>query len=349
MISIRRSIDEDERFARSFEQQRVSQSFHALVDLFEGLANAIPGTAAPSSPEYAEHCRKRLLQTAELLRNAPSREDIDAAKSETLTQVNHICKSNRLALDERDAALRDVVSTVAGAVSGFKGSVESRDAGLSKLADGFDALVRIEDIAELRRQLRRNVAELRHSVEELHRQSDESLHALESQVRAFEERLEGARTGASKDRLTGLGSRREAERQMREFEGKRTGCVLLFDVEGFGEINSRYGTIFGDRLLQALAQILAARFPDDGTVFRWGADEFLVIAPAPLPPRVVQCRNVCGSFASQRHLVHEGGTRKAVSAALASGAAEYIPGETIEALYRRARTDLEQSRRGFQR
>ncbi len=47
-------------------------------------------------------------------------------------------------------------------------------------------------------------------------------------------------------------------------------CVLLFDIEGFRAINSRYGTLFGDKLVQALAHMLKDRFSDEGTLFDGG-------------------------------------------------------------------------------
>jgi diguanylate cyclase (GGDEF)-like protein len=205
-------------------------------------------------------------------------------------------------------------------------------------------LSRITDADELRRRLRENVAELRESVEEMRRQSDASVRQLETQVRSFEQRLEAARKGAGKDRLTGLGSRREAERRMQQIPAsKGPVCVLLFDIEGFSEINTRYGTTFGDKLLQALSHTLKARFPDEG-VFRWGPDEFLVIGEGPLVQRLEQCRGVCAAFAGNRYATFEGAAKRSVSALLLAGAAQYTAGETMEELYRRARASLEHSR-----
>ncbi len=244
MISLRRSIDEHERF---------NQSFQALINVFQGLANAIPKAALPASPEVSEQCRQELRRAAERIKNAPSRAEIDQAGAAAFVQIEDICKSNQMAIQERDAALKNVVATVAGAVSGLRGRGERSESSLSRLADGFDALTRIEDAGELRRQLRQNVEALRQSVEEMRQESDASARLLETQVRAFEEHLETARKGAGKDRLTGLGSRREAERRMQTAAGsKNPVSVLLFDIEGFREINARYGSSVGDKLLQTL-------------------------------------------------------------------------------------------------
>ncbi len=341
MISIRQSIDEDERLAHSFA---------ALVNVFQRLAQAIPRAALPASPELSKQCRGQLRHVAERLKEAPSRLDIDQAGVATLTQIDEICRSNQLAIEERDAALKDVVASVAVAVNGFKGQGERHKSSLGKVADEFESLARINDVSELRRQLHETVAQLRHSVEEMRRESDASARSLETQVRAFEQRVEAARTTSSRDRLTGVGSRREAERHMQKIpEAKRPMCVLLFDIEGFRDINSRYGTPFGDKLLRALSHNIKERFPDEDTLFRWGADEFLVIAQGPLDQWIHQCRTICGSFASNLYSTFEGATRKSVSAQLAAGAAQYVAGETVEDLYRRARESLERNRPGYAR
>jgi diguanylate cyclase len=341
LISIRRKIDESEHFALSFQ---------ALAKVFLGLANALPKAALPANPELSEQCKVNLRRAAELLQDSPSRSDIDEAGATTLSQLDEICRANQFALEERDAALKEVVTTVAGAISGFKGSGERHESSLSKVADGFESLARINDAGELRRQLHQNVLQLRQSVEEMRRESDASVRQFESQIRSFEQRLEAARKGSGTDRLTGLGSRREAERHMQKIpKCKKPVCVLLFDIEGFRAINARYGTIFGDKLLQALAHTLKSRFPEEGTLFRWGADEFLVISEGSLAMRTDTCGGICESFAGSRYSSFEGSTKTSISAVLAAGAAQYTPGETMEDLYRRARESLERNRMSLPR
>lgn len=341
MISIRRKIDEHDHFALSFQ---------ALVKAFQGVANALPKAALPASPDVHEQCKTSLRQAVARLEDAPSRSDIDEAGAATLTQLDEICRANQSAMEERDAILKEVVTTVAGAISGFKGHGARHESSLTKVADGFESLARIGDVHELRRQLQQNVAQLRQSVEEMRRESDGTVRRFESQLHNFEQRLESARKGSSTDRLTGLGSRREAERQIRKIpQIKKPVCVLLFDIEGFGEINSRYGTIFGDKLLQVLAHTLKSRFPDEGSLFRWGSDEFLVIAEGTLAMRTDQCRALCQNFASAGYTTYEGSARKQINARLAAGVLQYQEGDNPEDLYHRCRETLEHNRASLTR
>jgi len=341
VISLRRKIDESEHFALGFQ---------ALAKVFLGLTAALPKAALPASPELSAECKESLERATAPLKESASLRDIDEAGRVTLQRFEEICGSNRVALEERDAAIKEVVVTVSGAISSFKGFGERHNSSLTKVADEFEALARIGDVNELRRQLHANVTQLRQSVEEMRRQSEEPARQLEAQISAFQQRLEMARKGSGIDRLTGLGSRREAEKWMQKFPKLgRPACLLLFDIEGFRAINNRYGTLFGDKLLQALAHVLKDRFPDEGALFRWGADEFLAIAGGPLTMRVEQCRGICESFAGNRYSSFEGGAKTSVSARVASGAAEYSRGETMDELYRRARRNLDQSRAGFAR
>jgi diguanylate cyclase (GGDEF)-like protein len=338
MISIRRSINESEQLATRFQ---------SLVNAFLGVIKAIPRTALAANPKLSETCKESLEEVAAAFRSEPPARAIEEIRKAVLQQIDSVCRSNTAAIEERDSVLRDVITTVAGAINGLKGHGDRRHSGLEKLADSFEALSRIDDVGELRRKLRDEVTRLRQSVQEMRRESEDSVRLFESHILTFEQRLDAARRDSGIDRLTRLGSRREAEQHLQAIaKGSAPFCLLLFDIEGFREINNRYGTLSGDKLLQALAHMLRSRFPDEGSLFRWGADEFLAIAEGSVAMRLDQGRGICECFASSRYFTVEGGKKVALSATVACGAAQYVRGEGIEESYRRSRENLEQNRRG---
>jgi len=339
LISIRKQIEDSEGLVARFK---------ALLNAFLGVAAVLPKMVAPASPEVSKRWKEALERTTAPLKDDVPAEVIDEVGRTAVGQIDEICRSNRAALDEFDAILKNVVDTAAVALSGFKSHGERHESSLTKLADGFDALSKVEDVAELRRRLRDDVVKLRQSVEEMRRESEESVRQFASQISVFQQRMEQARKGSEVDRLTLLGSRRVAETYLQKIP-KHEGpvCVLLFDIEGFGEINKRYGPPFGDKLLQALAHQLADKFPEEGALFRWGADEFLVIAEGPLPKRLEWCRAICESFSNSHYSTFEGGVKQRVRANVALGGAQYVRGESVEKLYSRARENLEQGRRGL--
>jgi diguanylate cyclase (GGDEF)-like protein len=89
---------------------------------------------------------------------------------------------------------------------------------------------------------------------------------------------------ASTDPLTGLANKVTFERML-ELEIARATrqetqvSVLLFDVDGFAEINDRGGAAAGDEVLRHVAATLADQVRLVDTVARFGPDEFALIAP----------------------------------------------------------------------
>ncbi|HEX3742483.1 MAG TPA: GGDEF domain-containing protein [Bryobacteraceae bacterium] len=336
MISLRKEI----RDAENAESRA-----RALAKAFLGLTSALPKAAIPANTGLSAQVREKLDDACEPLKGEPRAPEIEAAGTVAVQQVDEICKSNKIAFEERDAALKEVVETVAWAVNSFKSHGERHKTSLTKLADNFDTLSRVEDVTELRRRLREDVATLRDTVEQMRHESEESVRRLETQVTAFQERVEQARKESGVDRLTGLGSRREAEKWLQK-AAKRDGSpsIVLFDIEGFTQINQSHGTMFGDKLLQALTHSLRERFPGEGVLFRWGADEFLALAEGSIKARLDQARGICESFAMSSYFTPDGAGRQKISAKVACGAAQLVRGESSADWYRRARESLEQYR-----
>ncbi len=91
------------------------------------------------------------------------------------------------------------------------------------------------------------------------------------------------RRQASTDLLTGLPNRQLFEDRLRLAMGRacRSGsavAVLLVDLDGFKEVNDRYGHALGDEVLVEVGRRLAACVRGTDTVARLGGDEFVVVA-----------------------------------------------------------------------
>lgn len=87
---------------------------------------------------------------------------------------------------------------------------------------------------------------------------------------------------ARRDPLTGLGNRMVLEEELtsaiqRAIRYRKSGYVLLFDLDEFKPINDRLGHAAGDAVLQAVAQRLLDSVRSIDTVVRLGGDEFVVV------------------------------------------------------------------------
>ncbi len=89
---------------------------------------------------------------------------------------------------------------------------------------------------------------------------------------------------AAHDPLTELGNRRGLLQALQQLVSHREGDLkpsLLFylDLNGFKPINDTLGHNFGDRVLQEVSKLLRSLGPDEGNVFRYGGDEFVILYP----------------------------------------------------------------------
>jgi diguanylate cyclase (GGDEF)-like protein len=92
------------------------------------------------------------------------------------------------------------------------------------------------------------------------------------------------RATALRDALTGVANRRSLLERVdyeiaRHTRTGRSFCVLMLDLDGFKQLNDRFGHAAGDDLLRDVAGALTRAMRDQDTVARLGGDEFCVLAP----------------------------------------------------------------------
>lgn len=90
---------------------------------------------------------------------------------------------------------------------------------------------------------------------------------------------------ARHDPLTGLLNRRHLEEQLdhliSQYHRHETPfAVLMVDLDQFKTVNDTWGHLAGDAVLQSFAAILQDRVREIDMVYRYGGDEFLIVAPA---------------------------------------------------------------------
>ncbi|WP_018872161.1 GGDEF domain-containing protein [Thioalkalivibrio sp. ALJ16] len=101
------------------------------------------------------------------------------------------------------------------------------------------------------------------------------------ELRAANQKLEGL---ASSDPLTGVGNRRffeaGAEREMERARRHGTPLsLLMFDLDGFKQVNDAAGHAAGDALLKRVAAAAQATLRENDLLGRYGGDEFVVLLP----------------------------------------------------------------------
>jgi diguanylate cyclase (GGDEF)-like protein len=102
--------------------------------------------------------------------------------------------------------------------------------------------------------------------------------------RRLERSLAGERSRARVDALTSAPNRyalAEAltSEQARIRRGGRTAALCFLDLDRFKTVNDTYGYAAGDRLLVDVHSRLRSELRASDLVFRWGGEEFVVLAP----------------------------------------------------------------------
>jgi diguanylate cyclase (GGDEF)-like protein len=83
-----------------------------------------------------------------------------------------------------------------------------------------------------------------------------------------------------RDATTGLPNRQELEHELarRIPAGNLPFALLFLDLDGFKEVNDRFGHLAGDDVLREVGRRLAAVVRENDLVARYGGDEFVVLA-----------------------------------------------------------------------
>ncbi|MEV0430062.1 GGDEF domain-containing protein [Micromonospora sp. NPDC050495] len=125
----------------------------------------------------------------------------------------------------------------------------------------------------------------------------------EAEVELLQAELEAERHAASHDPLTGLPNRRAFFRLAAALLTNPAGrplVAVVLDLDGFKQVNDRYGHAAGDQVLISVAQRLAA-FAGDNLVARLGGDEFAGLLASPtLDRRWIEhaTRRLCEALAA---------------------------------------------------
>ena len=123
---------------------------------------------------------------------------------------------------------------------------------------------------------------LEHQVVERTRELANTVKQLQIEIEEREKIAAELHFLANHDALTGLPSLRLCKDRLDQSlaearRNRQTSAVMFLDLDGFKQINDRYGHEFGDRVLRETAERVNAEIRETDTVARIGGDEFIII------------------------------------------------------------------------
>jgi diguanylate cyclase (GGDEF)-like protein len=122
--------------------------------------------------------------------------------------------------------------------------------------------------------------------------------------RVWVERVRTLRFQATLDLVTGLPNRQEFTNRLNTVLGAGRQLVVLFcDLDGFKEVNDRFGHRGGDQLLRTVAERMGSCVREGDTVSRFGSDEFVILCvDAGRGDAAQLCRRIEEAFRQPFHI-----------------------------------------------
>jgi diguanylate cyclase (GGDEF)-like protein len=191
--------------------------------------------------------------------------------------------------------------------------------------------------------------ELQASVNQMAQDGQAVVTQMRGQLRQYQVKLEEAERLASVDSLTGLQNRRRigAVLELRVEQG-RTFSVMMFDLNGFKQVNDTHGHLAGDEVLKQFATELRGAFRPLDDVGRWGGDEFIVVLDCGLEDARRHVERIRKWVFGNYTVRGEGSPRKLpVDASV--GVASWREGETTAEMVARADADMYQQKKAVGR
>jgi len=150
----------------------------------------------------------------------------------------------------------------------------------------------------------------------------------------LEHRSEVFRSLATTDELTGLNNRHSLDGRI-ESEMERSArygaplSIIMMDVDHFKRVNDTWGHDTGDEVLKRIAAIAVALVREPDSVYRWGGEEMIVLAPhTPLDGAVSLAEKLRKAIAAEAF-------PRAGTVTASFGAGEFMPGEGEERWFKR--------------
>ncbi len=278
LISLKKFLDQDGPVAAVEDDRHEAELGDAGVACYRSLLLAVGNSAVQGSPALGmeldsslQGLERRLGIDAspDLLKH--TQQQVEIRLQEWGERTSEHLKSKADEVKELLIALAKTAESVGDRNTGYTQQFRSLTSRLENIAD-------LDDLTEIRTSLVKGVQELKSSVDQMKRDSEQLVAQLQAEVTTYETRLREVEHLVLKDELTGVANRRSVEERMYwNIANEHTFCVVVLDLNRFKQVNDKYGHLAGDDLLRQFATELHSNSRSGDLVGRWGGDEFVLL------------------------------------------------------------------------
>jgi diguanylate cyclase (GGDEF)-like protein len=324
----------------------------AIFDDFYPLTSELKATAASLQIDCRADITQAELEDATVdflsfIKNLKVRiaEDFRYINNTLLTLLEHVKKLEKDLTSEFDEDVRQKE------IEQFEVNIHDK---VGSIVDSFNIHATIEEIksavVEKLAKIKNLLSQRKKKEMKRIRKSKKNINRLKKRIVVAEretgemtEKAKYFQTAATKDGLTGLYNRNAFNARIKSArktfdEGGKPFSVVLFDVDGFKNINDTFGHLSGDKVLQKIAQCMQTTFRKNDCIARFGGDEFAVVieglSEEMARERIVKFEE---NFRKKRFYSRSSGD---IKVAVSAGFAQAVAGEGPEDILRRADIDM---------
>jgi len=316
----------------------------SLLYLTDRILSLITDVPTEHDKLQSEGFKKEVRFYQDQIRGNKPIEPIAAKLLDICQEYFHRSRLYRL---EREHEFMELIEVLREGVSNLSGRSSTFSAQMATSSERFNKIIEIDDIREIKRQIAREVAELRRVVEEKQKHDEESLTQLSNRVEMLQTKLTRTTDEAATDALTRVANRgsfdKTIERWVTEHSTAGGSFVLaLADIDNFKMINDAHGHPIGDRVLVGAAQILSGSLRPADFVARYGGEEFaILLSGMKLAGAEARIGDLLKTIAAHRFEYESG----SLQFTLSCGMAEFVKGDTADVLIARADDALYEAKR----
>lgn len=347
MISLKKYLDAARAGGPACDEPEEAELAATALAAYCSALSEMGSCSHNACPALGNGLRESLGKLEAKLTPPVKREVVESTEKKVTEQLQEWGEKTACHYRKQTAEVKEMLLVMTRTAESV-GERDQRAAGqMNEVTTRLQKIATLEDLTQIRASIEKSAAELKTSIDRMTAEGKAAIAELKAEVTTYQAKLEEAELIASRDGLTGLGSRLWVEGQIerRVKEGTPL-CVAVIDINGFKPINDEHGHLAGDEVLKQFAGELQSVCRSADLIGRWGGDEFIIVLDCDqtkAKAKIERLREwVCGSYKIHGRM---GATKLHVDASI--GLAEHLQGESMKGLLARADAAMYQEKSAF--
>lgn len=347
MISLKKYLDDPRAGSIPYEESEEAKLVCSTLAAYRSALSEMGTYSMNACPALGNGLREALGKIEASLTLPVKREAVESTEKKVIDQLQDWGQKTAGHYRKQTTDVKEMLLVMTRTAESV-GERDQRAAGqMNEVTNRLQKIATLEDLTQIRSSIEKSAAELKTSIDRMAAEGKAVIEELKGQVCTYQAKLEEAELIASRDALTGLGSRLWVEGQIeRRIRAGSPLCVAIIDINGFKPINDEYGHLAGDEVLKQFSSELQSVCRSSDLIGRWGGDEFVVVLDCDLATAKVKIDRlrewVCGSYKVQGR---NGSTKLHVDASI--GLAEHLQDESMKGLLERADSGMYRDKAAF--